>query len=152
VIHGLKYQKRQEIGVKIGRLYAQQLIAADSLIKDIDLIVPVPLHSNRLKSRGFNQSDTFALGLSQVMGIPYEADALARTKENVTQTKKSRYDRWGNVEGIFELRKPELITGKHILLVDDVVTTGATIESCAVTLLQTENVRLSIATMATAGR
>ncbi|MFW1410933.1 ComF family protein, partial [Vibrio parahaemolyticus] len=85
-------------------------------------IVPVPLHPKRKAQRGYNQSDYFAQGMSEILQIPYAPDVVRRVKENISQTKRTRYDRWENVEGIFELAKPELIKGKHILMVDDVVT------------------------------
>ena len=152
LIHLLKYKRRYKIGIKLGRLYGYRLIEEQSLIQDIDLIVPVPLHVNRKRQRGYNQCDYFAQGLSETTGIPYAADVMTRQRENVSQTKRTRYDRWENVEGIFGVHKPEMIRGKHILLVDDVITTGATLESCASALMTAGDVRLSIVTIATAGR
>jgi ComF family protein len=152
MIHLLKYKRKRNIGIKLGRLYGLKLKEENSLIKDIDLIVPVPLHANRKRQRGYNQTDYFAQGLSEVLDIPYAPDAVQRVVENISQTKRTRYDRWENVEGIFALAQPEMIRDKHILLVDDVITTGATIESCASALLAGDNVRLSVATIATAGR
>ena len=151
MIHLLKYKRKRNIGIRLGRLYGFKLKEADSLIHGIDLIVPVPLHTNRKRQRGYNQSDYFAQGLSEVLGVPYAPDTVERTKENISQTKRGRYDRWENVEGIFSLARPERVRGKHILLVDDVITTGATIESCASALMTGEDVRLSIAAIATAG-
>lgn len=152
MIHLLKYKRKYKVGIKLGRLYGHKLREQDSLIRDIDLIVPVPLHVNRKRQRGYNQCDYFAQGLSEVLGVPYAPDVIQRIKENISQTKRTRYDRWENVEGIFALAQPEKIRGKHILLVDDVITTGATIESCASALMDAEDVRISIATIATAGR
>jgi ComF family protein len=152
MIHLLKYKRKHRIGIKLGRLYGYKLLEQQSLIADIDLIVPVPLHANRKRQRGYNQCDYFAQGLSEVLGVPYDPDVMRRVKENISQTKRTRYDRWENVEGIFTLDQPDKVKDKHILLVDDVVTTGATIESCASALLTGHNVRLSVATIATAGR
>lgn len=152
MIHLLKYKHRKNIGIRLGRLYGHKLLDSASLIRDIDLIVPVPLHRTRLRERGYNQCDYFAQGLSEVLHIPYDGDIMVRVKENISQTKRSRYDRWENVEGIFALAKPDKVKGKHVLLVDDVVTTGATIESCAWALLHGEDVTISVATIATAGR
>lgn len=152
MVHLLKYRGKTRIGAKLGRLYGYRLLEADSLIRDIELIVPVPLHPSRQRQRGYNQCDHFAQGLSEILGVPYAPAAMARIRENVSQTKHSRYDRWGNVAGIFALAEPETVANKHILLVDDVVTTGATIESCAGALLSGNNVRVSVATIATAGR
>jgi ComF family protein len=152
MIHLLKYKHKHHIGIKLGRLYAQQLLGPEGLIRDIDLIVPVPLHIRRQRDRGFNQCDYLAQGLSEVMKVPYDTNVMKRIKENISQTRRSRYDRWENVDGIFALARPEKVKGKHILLVDDVITTGATLESCAAALMQGEDVRVSIATIATAGR
>ena len=152
MIHLLKYKRKHHVGIKLGRLYGHRLLEAQSLIHDIDLIVPVPLHINRRRQRGYNQCDYFAQGLSEVMGMPYDPDVIVRIRENISQTKRTRYDRWENVEGIFALAQPEKVKSKHILLVDDVITTGATIESCASALMTGDDVRVSVATIATAGR
>ena len=152
MIHLLKYKAKKKVGIKLGRLYGYKMKEMDSLYKDIDLIVPVPLHTNRKKQRGYNQSDFFAQGLSEILGVPYAPDILVRKVETVSQTKRSRYERWENVEGIFELVQPDKVKDKHILLVDDVITTGATIESCTTALMKGENVTLSVAAIATAGR
>ena len=152
MIHLLKYKGKKKVGIKLGRLYGYKIKEEGSLFKDIDLIVPVPLHDKRKKERGYNQCDYFAQGLSEILQIPYLPDAVCRIRENISQTKRTRYDRWENVEGIFQLAQPGSVKGKHILLVDDVVTTGATIESCVSALLSGEEVRVSVATIATAGR
>ncbi len=114
----------------------------------IDIIIPVPLHQSKIKMRGFNQSELICMGLSESTGVPFDIVSLARVTGSSTQTKKSRYDRWTNVEGIFHITDPELIKGKHILLVDDVITTGSTIESCSSELLKVEGVRVSVAALA----
>lgn len=152
LIHLLKYKGKKKVGIKLGRLYGYKLKEAGSHYPKVDLIVPVPLHINRQRQRGYNQCDLFAQGLSEVLDVPYAPDVLTRVKETVSQTKHSRYERWSNVEGIFHLSQPEKIAGKSVLLIDDVITTGATIESAAATLLQGIDVTLSIATIATAGR
>jgi ComF family protein len=152
MIHLLKYKRKHHIGIKLGRLYGHKLREQDSLIRDIDLIAPVPLHANRKRQRGYNQCDYFAQGLSEVLNVPYDPNVMKRVKENISQTKRTRYDRWENVEGIFALAQPAKVKGKHILLVDDVITTGATIESCASALMTGEDVRVSVAMIATAGR
>jgi ComF family protein len=152
MIHLLKYNRKRQIGVKLGRLYGHKLQEPGSLIRDIDLIVPVPLHPRRKRQRGYNQCDYFAQGLSEILGVPYAPDAIQRIRENISQTKRTRYDRWENVDGIFALAQPDMVRGRHILLVDDVITTGATVESCASALLSGEDVRVSVAAIATAGR
>ena len=152
MIHLLKYKGKKKVGIKLGRLYGYKMKEEGSLYHDIDLIVPVPLHANRQRQRGFNQSDLFAQGLSEILGVPYATDVMTRTIETVSQTKRTRYDRWENVEGIFTLSQSAKVKGKHILLVDDVITTGATIESCVTTLMTGEDVTVSVAAIATAGR
>ncbi|MBN1107456.1 MAG: ComF family protein, partial [Bacteroidales bacterium] len=116
----------------------------------IDIIIPVPLHPSKKRIRGFNQSELIAAGLSEVTGIPSDTGIVARTARSATQTKRSRYERWVNVEGIFTVERPDLIAGKHLLLIDDVITTGSTMESCAVELLKTEGVKVSVASLAVA--
>lgn len=152
MIHMLKYRKKKSIGILLGHKYGKLLSEENNLFNKFDLIVPVPLHPVRLKQRGYNQCDYFAKGLSQSLNIPFDPGVLIRVRENISQTKKNRYERWQNVDGIFELAKPEKAAGKHILLVDDVVTTGATLESCAAALLKAGDVTISIAAIATAAR
>jgi ComF family protein len=106
------------------------------------------LHPGKLRKRGFNQSLCFAEGLSKVWNIPVEKDCLFRKKDSGTQTRRSRYERWENVEDIFGIKNQERIKGKHILLVDDVITTGATIEACAAVLLKLETTKVSVLSIA----
>lgn len=150
LIHYLKYEGKGEIGVKIGQLYGTELLNAEDY-KQFDLIVPVPLHPKKLKMRGYNQSDLFAQGLSESMNIPYYPNLLQRTKMTATQTSKSRMERFENVSTAFRLNQGELIKNKHVLLVDDVITTGATLEVCANILLEDKTTKVSVATMAFAG-
>ena len=134
LLHQLKYKGVKEVGAVVGQLMGIEL--KDSLhYKKIDVIVPVPLHHHKLKKRGYNQSEFIAVGLSDTMGIPINTNSLYRKEDSLTQTKKSRYKRWENVEEIFGLSN-ELLNGKRVLLVDDVITTGATIEACAQVLIQ----------------
>ncbi len=146
LIHELKYKGKTNVGVELGIYYGHQLLESP-LFRDIDCIVPVPLHPRKLHKRGFNQSDLFAKGLSQSMGIPHYPDGLKRRVYTETQTKKSRAERLANVLDAFEVYKPGRMQGKHILLVDDVITTGATLEACGVKLLEIPGVKLSMATI-----
>ena len=147
LIHCLKYKGIKEIGNELGRIYG--LILKDSgFTEGIDLIIPVPLHPSKKRIRGFNQSDLISEGISVVTGLPVDSRSIARISVSGTQTKRSRYDRWTNVDGIFNTNDAETIKGKHILLVDDVITTGSTLESCASELLKTEGVRVSVAALA----
>ncbi|HET6228078.1 MAG TPA: ComF family protein [Bacteroidia bacterium] len=147
LIHQLKYKGAKEIAHDIGKLYGWELKDSNSF-KTLDLIVPVPLHKKRQRSRGYNQSVSFAQGLSSTMDIAMETNVLFRSYASETQTKKSRFIRWKNVEHIFYTENQHLLRHKHILLVDDVITTGATLEACAQALLKIEGVKVSIATMA----
>jgi ComF family protein len=147
LIHNLKYKGIRDIGYELGKIYGLALSGSDFL-NGIDLIIPVPLHISKKRIRGFNQSDIISDGLSEVTGIPVDFKSLQRITMTATQTKRSRYERWINVEGIFNVADNENIIGKHVLLVDDVITTGSTIESCATELLKTEGVRISVVALA----
>ncbi len=147
LIHQLKYKGHKEIGVTVGKLYGFEL-KGNNKFNSVDVIVPVPLHPKKEKKRGYNQSAFFATGLATTMDTDTNFDILLRTIESETQTKKSRLSRWQNVETIFQLKNGASLKDKHILLVDDVVTTGATLEACAQTLMQIPNVKISIATIA----
>ncbi|WP_042480342.1 ComF family protein [Solitalea canadensis] len=147
LLHQLKYKKQQEVGVKLGRIYGYQLRYAEPY-DSVDIIIPVPLHPTKLKTRGYNQSECFAKGLAESMKIPINSNSLIKTTSNETQTKKNRFQRHENVESIYQIRDIDELSGKHILLVDDVITTGATIEACAESLLKIENVSVSVAAIA----
>lgn len=149
LIHQLKYNDQKEIGQILGRHAALELLRA-GIFSDIDCIVPIPLHKKRERERGYNQAEWIAKGLSEVLKIPIETDSVCRIKPTKTQTRKSVLDRWINVQKIFSLADTETIRGKHVLIVDDVLTTGATIESCATTLLKIEGVKISVFTLAVA--
>lgn len=148
LLHQFKYNGKKEIGIKIGKMFGALL--KESEFAMIDIIVPVPLHAAKEKKRGYNQSDFFAQGLSFSMGKPWSKNILKRIKPTESQTKKTKMERWKNVEEIFELKTPELIHGKHLLLVDDVITTGSTLEASAQSLIQGDNVKISVATIAIA--
>lgn len=149
LIHNLKYKGMKELGAEMGKHFGIDLLQSAEYAT-IDFICPVPLHPQKEKKRGYNQSWWIASGIATQMQIPLSDDNLKRVTFTDTQTKKNRFERWQNVEGIFELTNPEAYSGKHILLVDDVVTTGATIEACAQAILSKTNARVSIATLATA--
>jgi ComF family protein len=146
LLHQLKYEGKKDIGTLLGQWYGKELINSP-WYRSVDAIVPVPLHPRRERQRGYNQSDVFAAGLAQSMHIPWIKTALARKIHTDTQTRKGRLDRFGNVAEVFEVRRPNLLQDKHLLLVDDVMTTGATLEACANGLLQVPGVTLSIATI-----
>jgi ComF family protein len=148
LIHGLKYKGRRDVGECIGRLMGVDL--RESVFSENELIIPVPLHEKKLKVRGYNQSDCFAEGLSKGLNIDFSSTTLIRKKATETQTRKHRYERFRNVENVFDIADPKLIENKRILLVDDVVTTGSTLIACAETLLRVPGVHLSFAAIACA--
>jgi ComF family protein len=147
LIHNLKYKGIREIGYELGKIYGLSL-KSSGFTDDIDIIIPVPLHPEKIHARGFNQSEIISSGISEVTGVPVNTGSLFRLSISATQTKRSRYDRWVNVEGIFSVVDQEQIREKHVLLVDDVITTGSTIESCASELLKTEGVKVSAVALA----
>lgn len=147
LLHALKYRDGQEVGREIGRIYGCDLVRS-SIYRSAELIVPVPLHPEKQRTRGYNQSEVFGEGLSESMQVPQLPVHLVRSLHSETQTRKTRYARWENVESAFVVRRPEAFSGKHVLLIDDVVTTGATLESCAVQLVKAGVSRLSIACIA----
>lgn len=149
LLHELKYNNRPEIGVRIGHLYGQELIDS-GMQNNFDLIVPVPLHASRLRKRGYNQSAKFAEGLSAALGTDWEESISLRVSATNTQTHKGRADRWSNVRSAFSVAAIDKVAGKRILLVDDVITTGATIEACGHHLIESGCGSLSVVCIAEA--
>lgn len=147
LIHHLKYKERKDVGVWLGSHYGTYL-KSSPLFRSAEAIIPVPLHRKKQLTRGYNQSEQFGMGLAKSMKLPLEVQTLCRNSVSETQTRKRRYKRWENVSGIFEVRNPEKLAGRHLLLVDDVITTGATLEACVQTLSSIPDVRISIATIA----
>jgi len=146
VLHELKYNGNKKVGEELGRMLG-------GTIKDLgdeipDTIIPVPLHPKKLKKRGFNQAEIIANGIATVLERPVETSVIKRKTFTNTQTNKSRVDRWSNVEDVFELSKADRVSDKHVLIIDDVLTTGATLEACAATLLKSSVKKISIATAA----
>ncbi len=149
LIHALKYKGRKEIGNMLGELYGN-ILAESGFMEDIDMIVPVPLHPARQRLRGYNQCDYIAQGLSGATGIVVRTDIIRRAEKSGSQTKRGRYERWENVKGLFFVPDPEKIIGNHILVVDDVITTGSTMEACVSALLEAGDVRVSVVALAAA--
>jgi len=149
LLHNLKYKGMKELGAEIGKQFGIDLLKSESFAS-VDVICPVPLHPLKEKKRGYNQSWWIASGIAQQMQKQLSDDNLKRITATETQTRKARFERWQNVEGIFELADPQAFSGKHILLVDDVVTTGSTLEACAQAIISKTEARVSIATLATA--
>jgi ComF family protein len=149
LLHALKYRGVQEIGETLGTWYGHNLREA-GYSETFDIIVTVPLHARRQRQRGYNQNDTFARGLAEALDLPWSGKALKRTQYTSSQTHKTRPERWANVEHVFQVNKPEIIQAKRVLLIDDVITTGATLEACAVSLLKAGCQKVSVCTIAAA--
>jgi ComF family protein len=148
-LHQLKYNNQPEIGVKIGREFGRKLRNSE-VFKSVEVVIPVPLHPKKERLRGYNQSAKFAEGIAETMELPVLSNVLVRESFTETQTRKKRMERFKNVGEVFAVKKPKAIEGKHLLLVDDVLTTGATLEMCGQALLAVPNTRLSLATIAIA--
>ena len=149
LLHQLKYKGVEEISNVLGNWHGAQMQTC-SYLEKIDVIVGIPLHKYKKRKRGYNQVDGYARGMSYFLNIPFESTVLSRKIDTRTQTKKSRFSRWMNVSEIFYVEKPELIKDKHILIVDDVVTTGSTLEACGIKLLEAGAAKISFSAIATA--
>jgi ComF family protein len=146
LLHEIKYKDNRDLAIWLGELYAAELIETGMM--QVDFIIPVPLHRRKQKQRGYNQSEAFALGIGDKWKVPVHTDLLLRKTFTQTHTRKSRWERWRNVQEVFVAGNPEQIKGKNILLVDDVVTTGATLEACARVLMDAGAERVDIYTIA----
>ena len=147
IIHELKYKGNKELGMFIGHKMGEALLNAQRF-KEVSALIPLPLFAARERKRGYNQATLLCRGMAEVLNLPVLTQVIHRHTHSETQTNKNRIDRWLNMQGKFVLQHPEAISGKHILLVDDVITTGATLEACGQELLTAPNTRLSIMTMA----
>jgi len=148
LLHSIKYKGNQELAVEMGRLFGLNC-KQQNLFSSVDVIVPIPLHKSKLRFRGFNQSKLIAQGLASALAIKLDENSVIRKTKTTTQTKKSRTERWKNVDNTFQVIS-ESLKNKHVLIVDDVITTGATLESCGQTILNTGAQKLSIACLALA--
>jgi ComF family protein len=150
ILHALKYKNKPELGEYLGKLYGNELKSV-KIHEKIDFIIGIPLHVDKQKLRGYNQADAFAKGLSMSLGVPYYTDLLIRNTFTESQTKKrSRLGRFKNIEGVFEVSNPEKIKNKRVALVDDVLTTGSTLEVAGKVLLDNDCKELYIITIASA--
>ena len=149
MVHALKYNNRPDLGIELGKMFGEVLRLAP-YADSLDGILAIPLHGRRLRERGYNQSAMLAKGIASVLGIPFFEEAIIRKEHTISQTKKTRMERFRNVEKVFELSGKRDIRHQHLLLVDDVLTTGATLEACGAVLLKEEGVKLSVATLAIA--
>jgi ComF family protein len=146
IIHKLKYKGKYNIGLRLGEELGICL-ESSALYKNVSMLMPVPLHPAKEKMRGYNQSELIAYGIANVMNRPVEKRNLIRTKYTETQTRRSVTERWENVQSVFDVRDKDKLNDEHILLIDDVITTGSTIESCASTILNNCTCKVSIASI-----
>jgi ComF family protein len=146
LMHQFKYKGNKEVGTYLGKLMGWAM-AESTRFLSLDALIPLPLHKSKEHKRGYNQATLLCEGISSVLNKPVLKNIVVRPEQTETQTKKNRIQRWQNMEGKFELTNPRALEGKHLLLVDDVVTTGATLEACGREILKGQNVQLSIATL-----
>ena len=149
LIHNLKYKDHEHIGFVLGHWLGGELKTLESY-KNIDVVIPVPLHKNKLKKRGYNQVALFGQQVAEALNADYLDDVLVKVTNTKSQVNKKRLARWTNSDELFTLKNIEAIDNKHILVVDDIITTGATLEACISVLNQAKNIKISIATMAIA--
>ena len=150
LMHQFKYKRNKDLGKQLGRMMGESIKKSGRFT--IDALVPLPLFPAKEKRRGYNQATILCEGMAESLQVPVLKDVVIRSQHTDTQTKKGRIERWQNMEGKFILDKPELISNKNVLLVDDVITTGATLEACGAELLKAENVKLSIAALCYAAK
>lgn len=150
LMHQFKYRGNKELGLQLGRMMGENMKSSERFFADA--LIPLPLFAAKERRRGFNQSTVLCEGIAESLSIPVLSDVIIRSRHTDTQTKKGRIERWQNMEGKFVLEKPGAVSGKHIILVDDVITTGATLEACGAELMKAPGVRLSIATLCYAAK
>jgi len=151
LMHQLKYRGNKDLGVQLGRIMGNAL-KSSTRFNSIDALIPLPLFPSKEKKRGYNQAKVLCDGIAEILNLPVLSNVIIRPQYTETQTKKGRIERWKNIEGKFKLIDPAAIQNKHLLLIDDVVTTGATLEACGNELLSANNIKLSVATLCIASR
>ena len=149
LLHQLKYKGKKEIGVFLGGLLGESILKSGRFL-NIDVIIPLPMFIDKEKKRGYNQSVIIANGISSILKVPVLENIVFRNRFTETQTRKQRSERWLNVEGSFDIKNEKLLEGKNILLVDDIITTGSTLESCGRKILKIPSTNLNMATLAVA--
>lgn len=147
LLHALKYQAQPEIGFRLGQILGLRM-ARQGYSQNFDLVLPVPIHVSRERVRGYNQSEAFAMGVASGIGKEANVKSAVRLRRTETQTRKDKMNRWRNVEGSFKILEPNSIRGKRILIVDDVITTGATVEACAAEIMKYDPISLGAACIA----
>ncbi|NJX14906.1 ComF family protein [Tamlana crocina] len=149
LIHNLKYRGHENIGYFLGNWLGGELKTVEAY-QQVDAVIPVPMHPKKLKKRGYNQVAKFGQQIAEALNANYKDDVLIKITNTQSQTIKSRFSRWDSSNELFAIKNPNSIKGMHILLVDDLITTGATLEACINVLNQAENIKISVATMAIA--
>ncbi|MDR1610617.1 MAG: ComF family protein [Candidatus Symbiothrix sp.] len=149
LIAEIKYKDNRHLGEWMGALLAKEWLSS-GFFRDIDCLIPVPLHPSKERKRGFNQAEMIALGIAHVTGIQVNTKNVFRKKANTTQTKKGLFERWKNTKDLFEVKDLDFFKNKHILIVDDVLTTGSTLESVAQSILKAKEVKISLLCLAIA--
>ena len=152
LIHQIKYKGQKEAAKELAGWYGHQLKTESRLVDNVDMLVGVPLHKSRLNQRGYNQADWIAQGLSESLSIPMRTDVLIRKRFKSSQTRKNRMERWENVKTVFDVPDHREVAGKNVVIVDDVLTTGATIEACAAELLKAGCQSVGVLTIAATHR
>ncbi|WP_375443303.1 ComF family protein [uncultured Fibrella sp.] len=148
LIHQLKYRGKRDLGFQLGRWCGQELMELKGIPTQADMLIPVPIHPRRRQQRGYNQSEWIADGLSQSLGIVSRTDVMERTQFVASQTRKNRIERWKNVADVFQVTKPIAVRGQHVIVIDDVLTTGATLEACVTQLRAAGATTVGIITIA----
>jgi ComF family protein len=151
LMHQLKYRGNKDLGIQLGRIMGN-VLKSSNRFNEIDALIPLPLFPSKEKKRGYNQAKVLCDGIVEILNLPVLSNVIIRPQYTETQTKKGRIERWKNIEGKFKLIDLATIQNKHLLLIDDVVTTGATLEACGNELLSANNVKLSVATLCIASR
>ena len=149
IIHNMKYRNMPQLGQYFATAFAKELVS-HGIFSDIDIIIPVPIHRKKEIKRGYNQSEHIARGFADILKVPMLTDIIIAIKEHETQTHKGIVERWQNTQGIFAAQNAESLQGKHVLIVDDVVTTGATLLSAALTIADIPGIKISLATLGVA--
>jgi len=147
MIHELKYHGNRQVGVVLGKLFGQDLQRSQRM-STFDRILPIPLHPKKEHQRGYNQCHAICEGLEESLGVPWSRSHLVRDSFSESQTRKSRFERWTNMDSIFAINHSEELEHQHILLIDDVITTGATIEACCHALSSIRGIGISVAALA----
>lgn len=147
LLHLIKYEGKRELGIYMGELCAIELMSS-GFFDEMDVLIPVPVHSKKQKQRGYNQAEVIAKGVGRIIQKPVLSEALRKVEYTLSQTTKNRYNRFENVQASFEVKNGVELEGKHLLLFDDVITTGSTLEACGVKLLEAANCKLSVLTLA----